>query len=188
MCDTGGLDAMLVAVGVSIAVALVAIGIAAALNAGFFSAPGAPVPMIVAGVASAAAAVSLGVIATLATDYFECMGAPEECLGEFNNFMNITQGLMTVLGIQAAASFAAAGVAWIPWAGLAPMAVIAAALIVQAVLIPFAILFWADLQECLENAAAAPTVSTVVIVTAVTALGVALIFNAYRLKKPAETK
>jgi hypothetical protein len=85
------------------------------------------------------------------------MNATASCAAEFSNFMSALAGLMTVLGIQAAASFAAAGIAWMPWAGQAPMWVILGALVVQLALIPSLIAFFEALVRCAQATVAAAT-------------------------------
>lgn len=155
MCDLGALLGLLTSAGTLIVAATVTIGIAAALNNGFFSAPGSPAVMVTAGGLILAAAGALAAARVLAEDYFQCMGAPPACLGEFNNFISNIDALITVLGIQATASFVAAGIAWIPWAGAAPMYVIIGTLVIQAALIPSLIAFWVALENCLEEAASA---------------------------------
>lgn len=167
MCDVATLQALLGTAAAMIAAAIVSVGIAAALNAGFFSAPGAPAPMVAAGGFSLAAVAALVAVRVLVEDYFGCMGAPDSCLGDYNNFMNALAGLITTLGIQAAACFVAAGIAWIPWGAQPAMLVILAAFIVQAALIPTLTVFWVALDNCLRDAATASSTGPLVVSTAV---------------------
>lgn len=184
MCDIGTLQILLAASAASVTGAIIAIGVAAALNAGFFSAPGSPPAMITAAGFTVAAVASLVAARALVENYFQCMGALPACLGDYNNFINAITALITVLGIQATASLVAAGVAWIPWGGLAPMAVIAGALTVQALLIPSLTVFWLSLESCLAEAAASTTtpVITAASATLIAALGIGIIYKVCKLK------
>lgn len=160
MCDAGALIGLLASAGALIIAATVTIGIAAALNNGFFSAPGSPAVMLAAAAMVVAAGAALAGARALAESYFQCMGAPSECLGEFNNFITNIDALIVVLGIQATASFVAAGIAWIPWAGAAPMYVILGSLIAQAALVPSLTGFWVALENCVAEASALDVGST----------------------------
>ena len=158
MCEVGGLLASLGSAGGLIIVAIGLITAAAIANNSFWLAGGSPALMVGAGGSVLAAVAALAVAKALAEEYFQCMGAPSECLGEFQNFITNIDALMIILSIQATASFVAAGIAWIPWAGAAPMYVIIGALTIQAGLIPSLTAFWVALEECLERAATALTV------------------------------
>ncbi len=155
MCDLSTFQILLGTAGAFIAGAIAAVIVAAALNNGFFSAPASPAAMITAGGLTLAAIGSLVAARALVESYFQCMGAPPACAGALSNLLNALAGLLTVLGIQATACFVAAGIAWIPWAGAAPMYVILGAFIVQLGLIPTVIAFSVDLVNCVERAAAA---------------------------------
>lgn len=86
--------------------------------------------------------------------------------------MSTLAALKTVLGIQATACFAAAGIAWIPWAGDVPMGVILAALIIQAALIATLIGFWIAVATCLQGTVIAYVYVTGVGVGVFTLIGV----------------
>lgn len=158
MCEVAGLLASLASAGSLVLVSIGLITAAALANNGFFSAPSSPALMVAAGVAIIAAGAALSVAKALAEDYFQCMGAPDACRGALENFLTNIDALILVMGIQATASLAAASVAWIPWAGAAPMYAIIGTLVLQASLIPSLTAFWVVLEDCLERAATAATV------------------------------
>ncbi len=155
MCDIPAIAALLGTAAALITASLVALGVAIALNNGFFSAPGSPAAMVVTGGLLVGAIAALSPAVALINDYVTCMNAAGPCAGQLSNLQNALAALITVLGIQAAASFAAAGIAWIPWAGQAPMWVILGSLVVQLALIPSVIVFFDALVRC-ANAAATP--------------------------------
>ena len=155
--------------------AIVSIGVAIALNNGFFTAPSAPAAMIAAGIASGVAAGALLGLSAQISDYYQCMGSPQACAGDFSNAMNAVNALITTLFIQAAACFVAAGIAWIPWAGAAPMYVILASLIAQSALIPSLYVFLGDLVSCANDVATEPAVGVITAgVVAVAAISIVL--------------
>lgn len=156
MCNLTLLEVFLATAGASITAAILIIGVAAALNASFFGAPGSPGLMITAGILTGAAVAAVTIALSLVNSYFECMGSPSACEGVLSNLTNILKALIIVLSIQAVACFVAAGIAWIPWAGIAPMFAIAATLIIQLGLIPSAVVFSVDLINCAENAVKVP--------------------------------
>jgi len=91
---------------------------------------------------------------------------------------------MTVLAIQAIASFAAAAIAWIPWAGQTPMWLILGALVVQLALIPSIIVFFDALVRCVEAAAAAARVAPLPLIIAFATLYlVVTVFYVYHSRK-----
>jgi hypothetical protein len=177
MCDLTSLYAFLGTAGGLIAGAIAAIGVAAALNNGFFSAPASPAAMVTAGGLTVAAAAAAGAARGAAEAYFQCMGSPASCAGEYQNLINALAAIITVLGIQGTACFAAAGIAWIPWAGQAPMYAILGALIIQAALIPSIIGFAVALVDCAESAAVAS--STGPLIAAAGAGLIAIVFTWY---------
>jgi hypothetical protein len=169
MCE---INDLLIGVAVaSIVAAIAAVITAAVLNNGFFSAPAAPAFMIVAGASSGAAVVMLSLLLRNINDYYECMGSPAACAGELAGVTAAISALIAVLSIQAAACFAAAGIAWIPWAGAAPMYAILASLIVQLGVIPTLYVYLGDLVTCANEEASQPAVGGIL----VTAIAVALV-------------
>src|SRR3954469_2836726 len=112
---------------------------AAIANGSFFGAPGSPALMLACGVASHSAAGLLGLAELQADNYSACLRRygvrVEDCVGELENFKRNASAIATVLRTQGTAAFVAAGIAWIPWVGQAPMWVIAAALALQLALI-----------------------------------------------------
>ncbi len=140
-----------VGAGTAVTGSAVAVGVAAVLNNSFFGAPGAPAAMITAG-ALAAGAVALLKRSIDELDYFrQCGGVPRSCQGAFDNLTTNIAAIAVVMGIQASACLAAAGIAWIPWAGAAPMYVILAALIVQAGLIVSLAVYLAEFLACVKR-------------------------------------
>lgn len=153
MCDDRPLIAAIIAAGTFILAAIASIIIAIGLNGSFWLAPGAPGAMIAAGVTTLLAVASLLTAYFFVSSYFACMVGTDSalglrCKGALDNFLTALFALITVLTIQAAACFAAAGVAWIPWVGSAPMWVILATLILQAALIPTLTAFFFGLRRC----------------------------------------
>jgi hypothetical protein len=184
-CDLGPVYGLLSAAAVSIALAIGFVVAAAAANNSFFGAGASPALIIAAGVASLAAVGSLAGARAMIENYFACMGSPAACQGALSNLLNVIAGLMTVLSIQATASFVVAGVAWIPWAGAAPMYVILGALIVQAALIPTAVAFVTDFISCVEEAARSAVGSGTGPLVAVVALAVLWLGVGYLFRTPA---
>jgi hypothetical protein len=146
MCDIKPLRNWLLA---SLSGILVAIGLivaAAIANNSFFGAPASPGLMITAGFVTAFAVVFVGLAINALDAYFRCLMG--RCEGQCSNLRNLLNGVRVVLGIQAAACFVAAGIAWIPWAGAIPMYVILGALFLQLVLLVSGIAFVNALARC----------------------------------------
>lgn len=158
MCDFSVVAGLLTSASLAITVATIAIGVAIATNAGFFTAGGSPAAMITAGISTLAAAGFLIAANVAVTDFFNCMITSNPgisaCAGQLTNFSNNISAIITTLGIQATACFATAGIAWIPWAGQVPMWVIIGSLTVQAALIPSLIVFFNNLKDCVNSASA----------------------------------
>jgi hypothetical protein len=173
MCDLSQLTIFLSAAAALVAVAIAAIVVAAILNNGFFSAPGSPAFMVAAGVSTLLAVAALKNAYNLAA---AC--STPACGGALSNLLNVLAALITVLGIQAVACFAAAGIAWIPWAGQVPMYVILGSLISQAILIPSAIAFAVAFVDCVKTATTSSSSSP--LVAAVGVIVVALIAGVTR--------
>jgi hypothetical protein len=150
MCDFTAVNALLGGAAAAVVIAAALVTTAAILNAGFFTAPGSPGFMIGAG-ASTVVAVGLLIAAhTLVQDGFACAGSPGACEGDLSNTLNALDGLMTVLGIQAAACFAAAAVAWAPGIAQPAMWAIFATFLLQGPLIVTAGVFYSNLRNCLR--------------------------------------
>jgi len=150
MCNFQPVYNYLNAVYAAIAAAMVLIGSAAILNASFLGAPGSPALMVLAGTSTSSAIVLLGIALGKMNAFISCKGDLEKCRGNKSNFNNALNALRTVLGIQAAACFAAAGVAWVPWAGLAPMYAIATTLLIQLAMVTALIIYARSLINCLQ--------------------------------------
>lgn len=162
MCDLPILDGSLATAVAMLIAATVSIGIAAGLNGGFFTAPGAPVPMGFAAGFSFAALGALITARVMVQNYFNCVGAPEACLGDFSNVENVLNGLITVVGIQAVACTVTAAVAWIPGGAQPAMWAIFGTLVIQVALIPSIAVFYNDLRRCIEENTYRPVISPLV--------------------------
>lgn len=137
----------------SLATAIGCVSVAIAKNLSFCLAPASPAWIAAAGVA---VLVAIGFLAGGQTDideYWECSGQPAECQGYYGNAEAYLDGVMAVLGVLAAACFAAAGIAWIPWAGAAPMGVIAASLAAEVPLVYFFVEHLIKLVDCVNGLA-----------------------------------
>lgn len=186
MCDIGTLEAVLGTAAAFITAALALIAIATALNGGFFSAPAAPAPMAAAGVSTLAAIAALVAARVLVENYFQCRGAPAACLNDYNNLINSFDAMITTLSIQAAATFALAGVAWIPWAIIPAQIALVGALIVQLALIPTIIVFWSNLRNCIEAATVVPAIGPLVVAISIfVVIGVVASYYVSRRNKKA---
>jgi hypothetical protein len=162
MCDLSPVTILLSTVSAFILGAQISLGVAIGLNNGFFSAPGAPIPMGVSGgLLAAAAGILFGAMAALG-EYATCADASRACANNLSNVQNALAGLATLLAAQSIASFAAAGVAWIPWVGQAPMWVILGSLLLQAGVIPLTGVYISELIECVQNRDAAATARSLV--------------------------
>lgn len=159
-CDLTPFTALMATATAFVAGAIAAVVVAAILNNGFFSAPASPAAMVTAGGLTLGAIAALVAARALVSSWFACMGAPPACAGALSNLLNALTAMITVLGIQATACFVAAGFAWIPWAGAAPMYVILGAFIVQAALIPTLAAFSVALVNCVKAATAPPPASS----------------------------
>jgi hypothetical protein len=137
----------------SIILALALLVTAIALNAGFFSAPGTPVPLGLAAAASAAAFVAVGSAMAELDAYFVCQGSPAACLRAYESLSNALLVLSTVLGLQAVAFAAAIIPALVPFLGAAPMAAIAATLTAQLLTIPAILALYVQFVECMNERA-----------------------------------
>lgn len=167
MCEIS--TVLLATVAAGIIAAIASVGVAVVLNNGFCTAPASPAAMIVAGASTLVAVGALSFLLGDVNNYYQCMGSPAACDGELSNVTNAINALRTVLGIQATACFVAAGIAWIPWAGAAPMYVILASLITQLALVPSLYIFLGDLASCANSESAQPAVGAVVGIAAVVA-------------------
>ena len=150
MCNSQPVFNYLNAAYAAIVAAIVLIGLAAVANNSFFGAPGAPALMVAAGVSTISAVVLLGFAVGKMDAFIACTSKLEKCRGNKSNFDNAMNALRTVLGIQSTACFVAAGFAWIPWAGAAPMYVIATTLIIQLPVIATLIISAKSLVNCLQ--------------------------------------
>lgn len=173
MCDLYWLIGLLTTVGALIAAAAAAVGVASALNGGFFSAPAAPAAMVTASVTSGIAAGMLGIGVRVAIDdFFRCMGSPPECAQLLTDLQGVIAGLATVLLVQAVAAGVVAAVAWVPWAAQPGMLTILGALLLQLPLIPSAIALTVALIDCAKEASVGVIVRPLLVGAIVTSLAV----------------
>jgi hypothetical protein len=109
------------------------------------------------------------------------------CSGAYSNLRNAITALITVLTIQATACFVAAGIAWIPWAGQAPMWVILGTLFIQMPLIPSLIAFGVQLVDCVNKAATGKaSVSSLAVSILIAAIATALVALSQRKRGAGE--
>lgn len=146
MCDLGPLRKYLAFTVASILTAVGLIVAAAVANGSFFGAVASPGLMIAAGLATIVAMALCGAALNALEVFCRCAG--RACAGACSNFRNTLKAGAILLGIQATACFVAAGIAWIPWAGQAPMWAIAGALILQVVLLISAFFLLGTLSKC----------------------------------------
>ena len=151
MCDLQPLFLSLGIAGGLILASAAAIGLAAALNAGFFSAPGAPIPMLVAAASATAAVVALVTAGNRANEFFACVGSPEACQGQLTNLTEAIEAIAAILAVQALAAAAVAAVAWIPFAAQPAMWVIVTTLVSQLAFIPVVIAYANDFLKCVQS-------------------------------------
>ncbi len=82
--------------------------------------------------------------------FCQCMSAHggASCSGECGNLARVLEAMIADLGIALTACLKAAGVAWIPWGGLAPILAVAGALALQVPLEASAWFFLNQLKQC----------------------------------------
>ena len=134
------------------------VGGAAAANNSFFGAPASPGLMLLAAAAAGGADGALGKAVEELDAYCECLG--DSCEGQCRNLRANLEAIRVVMRAQGAACVAAAGIAWIPWAGAVPMYVILGALIAQGIAIGSAMVFYSILLQgaaYAERRSVAPT-------------------------------
>ena len=131
MCDKNSINVFL-SIGYSTMGAAISLIVTAAiLNNSFFFAPGSPLVMLGAAVVTGLATFFFSKAEEKMQDYFKCMGSNDNCNSILSSFNNAMTALKVALQVQTAACTAAAGMAWIPWVGAAPMYAIIAALVAQ---------------------------------------------------------
>ncbi|MEZ4416922.1 MAG: hypothetical protein R3E10_14320 [Gemmatimonadota bacterium] len=133
--------------------AIALIGVAAALNSGFFSAVGAPVPMAAAAGLALGAAALLSNALGVAQVYYECAGRPSACSDEYYALVAALIAQSAALLALGAAAGVAAASAWIPGAGQVAMWVIIGLLLAQVALLPSVIALSVALANCVEGVA-----------------------------------
>lgn len=127
--------------------------VAIALNGGFFTAPGAPVPMIGAAAAAFAAAALLGRAKEALQAWVICGGVSAECKGTLSNIENMLAAAMTTIGILGGACAGVAAAAWIPWFAQPGMWVVYGALLVGVGTIVSLQAMWGSLDKCQSDVA-----------------------------------
>jgi hypothetical protein len=151
MCDINPVRNLLLATLAAIVAAAGAVVTAAVSNNSFWGAPGSVGIMISAGVLTAVAIGLLAATSNALSTFCNCLMG--RCQQACSNLKNLLAGANAVLGFQVVACFAAAGIAWIPWAGQGPMWVIAATLTLQVALIISGLVFLSTLSSCGEQPA-----------------------------------
>lgn len=157
MCDLDIFYGLLIAAQASLIVAIVAVGTAAALNAGLFTVGGAPVSMTVASVALGAAIASLGGAGYALYDFWQCSGSPEECSAIFASLESALAGLMADLAVALVVCLGLIGVMAAPWVGAAAAIAFLAVLGIYIAVFATAIYFLEELKSCIESAATSTT-------------------------------
>lgn len=141
-------DTKAAAAGGLVVAAAASVGVAAVLNAGFFSAPGAPFAMVAAGAAASAA---VGVLKSAIDDvqiYQKTGCCAADCISKADQLQSLLAGAATVVAAEASACYAAAGIAWIPWASQPAMQVILGAFILEIPLIATFGVLRSQLADC----------------------------------------
>lgn len=147
--------ALVIAAAGAFAAAPPAVAIAIALNGGFFTAPGAPIPMVVAGIAATAAAVLLKQALDALNDWVRSGCLSRECAGKFYNIRNALAASITTIGLLATACFAIAAVAWIPWVSQPGMWAVYAPMLLAGVSLGTLAAYWGRLSQCQTSIASA---------------------------------
>jgi hypothetical protein len=144
---------LVIAAAAAFAAAPIAVLVAIALNGGFFTAPGAPIPMLAAG----AAAIAAGALLKKAFDLLQQMVRDgciaRECEGKLANINNALAAAITTVGLLAAASFGVAAVAWIPWFTQPAMWAVYIPMTLAALSLGTLAVYWAPLSECQQHVA-----------------------------------
>lgn len=144
-----------VAAGAAISGAIVAVGVAIVLNGGFFSAPGAPVPMGIAAALAGSAAGLLGAALNALQLFIACGGLHPTCDGRFYNLRNAIAGAAAAASAWSGICAAIAFGAWAPWIAIPPMIAAVGGLGVTAGLIGTVAYMWTQVRECSSAAARA---------------------------------
>lgn len=140
-----------IAAGATFGAAPIAVLVAIGLNGGFFTAPGAPVPMVIAGAAAIAAGTLLKKAWDALQDWVRSGCMSRECEGKLSNIQNALAAAITTVGLLAAACFAVAAVAWIPWFTQPAMWAVYIPMIFAAGSLGLLAAFWTPLNECQER-------------------------------------
>jgi hypothetical protein len=146
MCNINPVKNLLIATMVAILAAGGAVITAAVSNNSFWGALGSVGIMITAGILTAVALGLLWATNNALNAFCSCLAG--RCQQACSNLSHLLAGAGAVLGIQVGACFAAAGIAWIPWAGQGPMWVIAGTLLIEVALIMSGLVFINALSSC----------------------------------------
>ncbi|AUD78870.1 hypothetical protein CW740_06260 [Kangiella profundi] len=157
MCDLDIFYGLLIAAQVALIAAIVAVGAAAASNAGFFTVGAAPVAMTVASVALGASIASLGGASYALYDFWECAGSPDECSAIFASLESALAGLMADLAVALVTCLGLIGVMAAPFVGAAAAIAFLAVLGIYIAVFGTAIYFLEELKSCIESVPASTT-------------------------------
>jgi hypothetical protein len=95
---------------------------AAASNVSVVASLGTPALLGIAGVSALASAVTFGLADAALKQYCSSLaGSGKHCEGQCGSLDGTLKALAAVMGVDATACFSAAGISWIPFAGLVPI-------------------------------------------------------------------
>lgn len=153
MCNLDIFYGLIIAAQASVIVAMVAIGAAAALNAGLFTVGGAPVAMTTASIALGAAIATLAGAGAALYDYWSCVGSPEECSAIFVSLESALAGLIADLAVALVTCLGLIGVMAAPFVGAAAALAFLGVLGIYIAVFGTAIYLIDELLSCVETAA-----------------------------------
>lgn len=137
----------------SVGAAIVAGGIALALNAGIFTAPGASIVIGIAAAILAGAAAALGTADLMLNNWKNGGCASRECEGAAYELMGYVASAAAGLVVAAHSAAVLIGIAWIPFAGGAGIATLLVGLGIALGFLAAAGLRWDNLTSCQDRVA-----------------------------------
>lgn len=157
LCDFSPVRNFLIGVGVSIGVAIVFAGLAAAALVFFWTWWLAPLFTGAAAATLLVASLLVNWAREAAFQYYSCMiqGVPSSrsqsaCWGQWQNFRNSAIALTTTLGILAATAGALAG-SFMGWWSAPDLAVLIGGIVANAIMIPTMLVFLKFFRDCLQS-------------------------------------
>lgn len=152
MCNPNVWRGLLIPASAAVTGAIASTAVAIGLNGSVFGAlfGGAATAMILAAVLCGVAAGFVAAAAIALRSWFHCITSrrPGACGGAHDSVQAHMAAISTLLLVQAYASLAAAGVSWVPWAGIPPMVAVLVALGLTAAMIISLAVFWRRLEQC----------------------------------------